>query len=867
MGTAAAVHPTDQTLHSYGLGKLDDVSSESVSKHLEFCPDCQRRVAEMSSDSFLGRLQKARGSPREVSSTGRSPADSIEPPSAETMPPGLSDHPDYEVIRELGRGGMGVVYLAHNRLLGRQEVLKVMSRHIMERPGVLARFLAEMRAVARLQHPNIVTAYSAFRLGESIVFAMEYVEGLDLAKMVKTKGPLPVARACYFVNQAAQGMQHAHEQGMVHRDIKPGNLMLSHKGNRPLVKVLDFGLAKATREVPVDGGLTNPGQALGTPDYMAPEQIRDAQKADIRADIYSLGCTLYYLLSGGPPFQAENLWDLYLAHHSMDAKLLNFVRPEVPGELASLVAKLMAKEPGRRFQTPAEVAQALTPFFKKSNASVRVSNTELSRAGQPDERPTSPARGSVPTQPATNLAPAPAPPLKKPTEKARHEPQWESLIEFKETEPSRKPAPAPAAPRRPKPPWIWPTAAAGLLLLGLFVAWGVVLWVKTANGMIELVNLPKDAEVFVDGEKVKITWPVGGKPAVITVTAGMHKLMVKNHKVLVKKDGLEISGDEVTVQAEGQEKFTVRVVPFTKPPNPLPKDGGSGSTHMATKGPSPNSGSAPNPPSSQESFKNSIGMTLKLIPAGEFFMGSPDSDPNAGSDEKPQHSVHISKPFYLGVYEVTQAEYEVVMGNNPSSFSANGGDKDKVAGRSTTLHPVESVSWFDAVQFCNKLSEMETRKPFYEIDGKEVRVPDWNNTGYRLPTEAEWEYACRANASTPTSFSFGDDPEELGESGWFDSNSEDRTHPVGQKRRNKFGLHDMHGNVWEWCWDWYRADYYKQSPSEDPTGPTWPSNRINRGGGLVDEPRHCRSAKRRNSEPGSRVENLGFRLALGQSGR
>ena len=279
------------------------------------------------------------------------------PPLAETMPPGLADHPDYQVIRELGRGGMGVVYLADNRLLGRQEVLKVMGRHIMERPGLLNRFQAEMRAVAMLNHPNIVTAYSAFRLGESILFAMEYVQGLDLARLVKVKGPLPVVNACNFASQAAQGMQHAHERGMVHRDIKPGNLMLTHQGKRALVKVLDFGLSKATREAPVDGGLTNPGQALGTPDYMAPEQIRDAQKADIRADIYSLGCTLYYLLSGGPPFRAENLWDLYQAHHSMDAKLLNFVRPDVPGELAALVAKMMAKDPERRFQTPTEVAQ------------------------------------------------------------------------------------------------------------------------------------------------------------------------------------------------------------------------------------------------------------------------------------------------------------------------------------------------------------------------------------------------------------------------------------------------------------------------------------------------------------------------------
>ena len=292
----------------------------------------------------------------------------------DTMPPGLADHPDYDVIKELGRGRMGVVYLAHNRQRGRNEALKVMSPPIMERPGLLALFLGEIRAVARLQHPNIVTAYSAFRLSDSIIFAMEYLEGLDLAKMVETKGPLPAAHASYFVSQAARGMQHVHDQGIVHRDIEPGNLMLTRNGRRAVIKVIDFGLARATQEATEDGGLPNPGQEFGTPEYMAPEQFREAPAADIRADIYSLGCTLYYLLSGGPPFVPDNLRDLYQAHHSMDAKLVNFMRPDVPSELAALVAKMMAKEPERRFQTPMEVAQALSPFFKYANANVRLLN-------------------------------------------------------------------------------------------------------------------------------------------------------------------------------------------------------------------------------------------------------------------------------------------------------------------------------------------------------------------------------------------------------------------------------------------------------------------------------------------------------------
>ena len=306
---------------------------------------------------------------------------------AGTLPPDLADHPDYQVVRELGRGGMGVVYLAHNRLMGRDEVLKVVSKHLIERKGVLERFSREIRSAARLMHPNIVHAYSAFRCGESIVFAMEYVDGLDLAKLVKAKGPMSVAHACYFVHQAALGLQHAHEQGMVHRDIKPGNLMLARKGDKSVVKVLDFGLAKATRESPIDGGLTHEGQMLGTPDFIAPEQIRDAQSAGIQADIYSLGCTLYYLLSGAPPFQGPSLYDLLQAHFSMDAQPLNLVRPEVPAELAALVAKMMAKDLNRRFQTPVEVAEALKPFFKKAGATAKPEVSTLGQSAPGSEGP------------------------------------------------------------------------------------------------------------------------------------------------------------------------------------------------------------------------------------------------------------------------------------------------------------------------------------------------------------------------------------------------------------------------------------------------------------------------------------------------
>ncbi len=301
-----------------------------------------------------------------------------------------------------------------------------------------------------------------------------------------------MVHACYFIYQAALGLQHAHERGMVHRDIKPANLILAREGKKAIVKVLDFGLAKVTSEGQADSGLTREGQMLGTPDYIAPEQIRDAQSADIRADIYSLGCTFYYLLTGGPPFRGEHLWDVYQAHFSMDAGPLNLVRPEVPVELAAVVAKMMAKEPGRRFQTPGEVAQALTPFFKKGNVATTGSKPEFSQAGRPDAKQATAGAGSVSPQPVTSRTPVPVPPGKTLQEKASPQAARESLVELKETERSHVAAPAVAALQRQRSRWMWPAVAAGALLLGLVVAWAAgVFTVKTKDGVIVLENVPE----------------------------------------------------------------------------------------------------------------------------------------------------------------------------------------------------------------------------------------------------------------------------------------------------------------------------------------------------------------------------------------
>jgi sulfatase modifying factor 1 len=242
----------------------------------------------------------------------------------------------------------------------------------------------------------------------------------------------------------------------------------------------------------------------------------------------------------------------------------------------------------------------------------------------------------------------------------------------------------------------------------------------------------------------------------------------------------------------------------------------------------------------EKQFRNSIGMQFALIPAGEFQMGSPQSETHRDNDES-QHRVRITKPFYLGVYEVTQAEYEKVMGTNPSDFNG------------ATL-PVENVSWEDATAFCRKLSEKEGKT-------------------YRLPTEAEWEYACRAGTTTPFSFASGLNGTQANCDGNYPYGTEtkgpykEQTVPVGSYAPNAFGLYDMHGNVWEWCQDWYDKDYYQGWPTDDPQGPPTASYRVYRGGGWCNYLRRCRAAYRDWCSPSYLHDSLGFRVALNVSGQ
>lgn len=269
----------------------------------------------------------------------------------------------YLLLEELGRGGMGVVYKAKQKGLNRFCALKIIKPDRLDQPNLKSRFLREVQAAAKLSHPNIVTVFHTNLDGPVLFLAMEYVPGTTLAKVIHQGGALAPEVAIRYAKQVAEGLQHAHEQGMVHRDIKPGNLMVTPwplpAGKKATVKILDMGLARSIDTEDTEMGLTQNGELLGTPDFMSPEQAEDPRLVDIRSDLYSLGGTLFVLVTGRMMFDATTMVQKLKKHLLEVPPLAHTVRPNVPPALSAVIAKLLEKSPGDRYQTPQELIEAL----------------------------------------------------------------------------------------------------------------------------------------------------------------------------------------------------------------------------------------------------------------------------------------------------------------------------------------------------------------------------------------------------------------------------------------------------------------------------------------------------------------------------
>jgi eukaryotic-like serine/threonine-protein kinase len=301
----------------------------------------------------------------------------------------------YLLLERLGEGGMGEVFKARHRKMNRVVALKVIRREKLGNLEATRRFFREVQAAAALDHPNIVSAYDADEIGGVYFFAMEHVEGKDLGRLVKEKGPLKIGRVCEYMRQVALGLQHAFERGMVHRDIKPSNIIVRGSGTGhdggPVVKILDMGVARIDGfGDDGEGPLTQVDSVLGTPDFIAPEQASNSRAADIRSDLYSLGCTFHYVLTGQVPFPAAGPMEKLLKHHLEAPPCVRTLRPEVPGGIARLVRRLMAKSPEGRPQTPLEVSDLLASMLVSQSRKPAVVPLAIPVIPAVPERPTDP---------------------------------------------------------------------------------------------------------------------------------------------------------------------------------------------------------------------------------------------------------------------------------------------------------------------------------------------------------------------------------------------------------------------------------------------------------------------------------------------
>ncbi|MGO8749620.1 MAG: efflux RND transporter periplasmic adaptor subunit [Thermoguttaceae bacterium] len=375
--------PSHDELHAYSIGLLSDEASDAVAAHLASCADCRSGLSTLdgAEDTFLSQLRRPavadpylEESQCQVAIARACAIPGSSPGSRSNRPFCATTLGEYQLIEELGQGGMGTVYKALHTKLDRVVALKVLSRGRVEDRQAISRFEREMKAVGKISHPNVVQAYDAREIDGMPVLIMEFVDGLDLAEIVRRSGPLPIAEACELVRRTALALECAREHGLVHRDVKPSNIMLTAAGE---VKLLDLGLARfyvqggeGVLPVPAGEETTGSGLAMGTADYMAPEQASDCHSVDIRADLYSLGCTLYKLLSGRAPFggrQHAGALEKMNAHVHQPVPPVRDLTPAVPEELAAILNRMLAKDPGDRFATPADVAAVLEPFCKGAN--------------------------------------------------------------------------------------------------------------------------------------------------------------------------------------------------------------------------------------------------------------------------------------------------------------------------------------------------------------------------------------------------------------------------------------------------------------------------------------------------------------------
>lgn len=715
-----------------------------------------------------------------------------------------------EMIREyrleafVGKGGMATVWKARQTLLDQVRAMKVMSEVLAADEGFGQRFRAEAQNMARLDHPNVLSILEFFVERGQHCIVMPFIDGEPLEACLRRSGPMAAPDAARFALPILNALDFAHERGLVHRDVKPSNILLDRAG-KPLLS--DFGIALMLGEE----RRTRTGASIGTPHYMSPEQIFRPRLVDRRSDVYSFGCVLYEMLAGRPPFiqeEGESTETVMLKHETRPVEPPGRWNPGILPGVEAVVLRALAKKPDERFPTCAEFARALA----------REARTAPRHDGATIEKPTTALAATVvtpprlQTPPAAGLAcppPGPAPAMAPP---------------FPVGPPLSLTPPPP--PKTVTAAYVPPPPAAGPAALDPRAGPSV------HPGVPAMVNRPSPAPLIGGGPpgttvSTPVPFPAGRSRVKALAWAAAALAIVLGFVVYaVFRPGGQ-AGAPATPRGAA--------VTNTAVPAAGPADGAT---------PSPEPGKA---------FRNSLGMVFVWVGAGSFTMGSAE-DPNEG----PAHAVRLTKPYFLQTTEVTVDEfrqfaqaagYRSEAEVSGTGFASNGKDWVPTAGVSwqspgftqSGRDPVVCVTWNDARAFCEWLSR------------KEGRV-------YRLPTEAEWEFACRTGA--PTRWPFAGDESQLPAYAWYTANAQGRTHPVGSLKANTWGFHDMLGNAWEWCGDFYTDVYPSDQPATDPAGPATGDRRAIRGGGWADGPSDLRPATRWGLPPTDPDNDTGFRLVL-----
>lgn len=687
----------------------------------------------------------------------------------------------YKILARLGQGGMGEVWKATDQQLGDEVVIKMPLSNsdstLLKRFGIEA----QMMRKHSIGNPNILDIQGVGDVDGTPYYVMRFLPGgslEDRCPLVDSDNPEFKVEAFEWLISIGKALDYLHGHGVLHRDVKPANILFNQSGDGYLA---DFGIAKNPTEVTsFSQAATATGTSPGTFAYMAPEVLNPEpdMPATGAVDQYALGVTLYETIAGKRPYAATNVIKLY--HQTQQGCTpLKESLPNIPLTASKAVVRALAPDPQDRFHSCREFAET---FLAGLSGKIAIP------AAPPVASPSEAETGMVSVGGTGESHVVGGTPVVRSGQSSGS--KGDSLFnDNRGRVVPKKPAGLPASGTSKAPALI----GGGALLLAL-IAGGLFL----SGAFSGETNQPQEVSP--------------GSSLAATVSDGSE----------AKEDfsGGSDAKDDFSEGSEAKEVADLAASKLTAPFGRSEIDTALSSLKR-TKGLEPE-------------IKNYLGMKFRLIPAGEFIMGSPEDEPDRADDEI-QHRVEISREFYLGVTEVTQGQWKELMGTEPwksEDFVKEGEN-----------YPAVYVSWEDALEFCEKLSKRE-------------------GVEYRLPSEAEWEYACRGGSNWK--YHFGNTSTDLGKYAWHDVNADDvgeeYAHEVGQKLANGFGLHDMHGNVWEWCGDCYGEDYYKVSPSRDPAGPEDDASRVLRGGGWSDTARLCRSAFRGWDSPGYRFNFLGFRV-------